>query len=140
MESLINKNPTNNSAGFDPCTELATCTRERGRGYEDVFVEEITHNRQRGTFQVVHNHFRCCPATLNPWSRLLSITYTGFFSALPHMLPFLHTQCKNALAISVFSLKIRTPNTHMHHSSYGYTSANWAFHCYWMRIKSSDTT
>jgi len=45
MERLINKNPTNNLVGFNPYTELARCTRERGRGRKDIFGEEITHDR-----------------------------------------------------------------------------------------------
>lgn len=46
-----------------------------------------------GTFKVVHRCFRCCPATLNPWSHLLSIALPGLF-LLPLPVSFLHTQCK----------------------------------------------
>lgn len=72
-----------------------------------IYLGKKSH--MTGPFKVVHRHFKCCPATLNPWSHLVSITSAGFFS---HAMSFLHTQCKDALAISVFSLKIKMSEIH----------------------------
>lgn len=111
MERLINKNPTNNSVGFNPYTELATCTRQRVRRCKDIFWG------RNHTWQALSKWFTDILNVTRPLSTL-GLTYfpstlqASFTLALSCYVFPAYTMQKY-LGYFRFLLKIRTTDIHI---------------------------